>query len=163
LFPDCFVVLGFTRGIEVLTFVGSQIELPLYVGPDPEADAAQSIHPDAATGDLYVPEQLKWLVDFSQAVGAGVGLRVPFGPEQAQNGFDRLLVFGVQLSSNAQDGQLALTELFQHHAFGRSGLAVLAQGTPTHNTTDTSSGYGRLEDPELSFDDRAHAPLFTVT
>ena len=162
-FPDCFVVLGFSGGMQTLSFTGSQIKLPLYVGPDPEADPMQSIHPDAGTGDLYVPDQLKWLVDFQKAVDAGMGLKIPLSNELAQNGFDRLLVFGVQLSSNAVDGQLALTELLQHHTSGRSGLAVLAQGTPAHNTTGNSSGYGRLEDPDRSFDDRDHAPLFTLT
>lgn len=162
-FPDCFVVLGFVRGIQTLSEVGGQITLPLYVGPDPEADPAQSIHPDPATAELYVPDQLKWLVDFPAAVTAGMGIKISLSAQQAQNGFDRLLVFGVQLSGSAEDGRLALTELLQHHASGRSGLAVLAQGTPTHNTTGNSSGYGRLEDPDRSFDDRDHAPLFTVS
>jgi hypothetical protein len=162
-FPDCFVVLGFTGSVQTLFAVGGQITLPVYVAPDPEADPAESIHPDPASGDLFIPDQLKWTVDFAAAVAAGMGLRIELTAEQAQSGFDRLLVLGLQLSSSAQDGQLAFSELLQHHASGTSGLALLPQGTPTHNTADNASGFGRLEDPDASFDDRNETPLFTVT
>jgi hypothetical protein len=162
-FPDCFVVLGFTGGVQTLSAVGGPVTLPLYVGPDPEADPTEAIHPDPATGDLFVPDPLRWMVDFQAAVNAGMGLKIALTAQQAQNGFDRLFVLGLQLSASAADGQLALTELLQHHASGRSGLSLIAQGTPAHNTTGNGSGYGRLEDPDASFDDRRNAPLFTPT
>jgi hypothetical protein len=162
-FPDCFVVLGFNGGVQTLAAVGSQITLPLYVGPDPQATPAQTIHGDNATGDLFVPDQLKWLVDFPGAVAAGMGLAIDLTAEQANAGFDRLLVLGVQLSASALDAEMTLETLLGHHATGRSGLELLPQGTPTHNTTGNSSGYGRNEDPDASFDDRKNAPLFSVT
>ena len=162
-FPDCFVVVGFNGGVQTLDAVGTQITLPLYVGPDPQATPAQTIHSDPATGDLFVPDQLKWLVDFPAAVAAGMGVAIDLTAEQAAAGFDRVLVLGVQLSGSAQDGGIALGTLLGHHASGRSGLELLPQGTPTHNTTGNSSGYGRNEDPDVTFDDRKNAPLFSVT
>ena len=162
-FPDCFVVLGFNGGAQTLAAVGSQITLPLYVGPDPQAPPADTIHADDATGDLFVPDQLKWMVDFPAAVAAGMGIAIDLTADQANTGFDRLMVLGVQLSAGADDGAASLETLLGHHATGRSGLELLPQGTPTHNTTGNSSGYGREEDPDASFDDRKNAPLFSVT
>jgi hypothetical protein len=162
-FPDCFVVLGFNGGAQTLAAVGSQITLPLYVGPDPQAPPANTIHGDPETGDLFVPDQLKWMVDFPAAVAAGMGIAIDLTADQASTGFDRLIVLGVQLSASAADGAASLETLLGHHATGRSGLELLPQGTPTHNTTGNSSGYGRNEDPDASFDDRQNAPLFSVT
>ena len=156
-FPDCFVVLGYKDGQQWTSEIGGPVTLPLYVGPDPQATAAQSIHPDSATGDLVVPNELKWLVDFPAAEAAGMGVRIPLTPEQARSGFDRLLVVGVQLSADETDCGTNLGELLQHHAAGQGGLAVLAQGTPTHNTGGASSGYGRLDDPDASFRDPTSA------
>jgi hypothetical protein len=162
-FPDCFVVLGFNNSMLALSAVGTPITLPLFVGPDPSVAPDQTIHVDPATGELVVPDDLKWMVDFPAAVAAGVGLAIDLNVDQASMGFDRLLVLGVQLSASAEDGQAALAEILSHHAMSGSGLAVLAQGTPTHNTTGTGSGYSRVDDPDRSFDDRKDAPLFTPT
>ena len=72
-------------------------------------------------------------------------------------------MLGLQLSAPAGDGQAALEELLRHHAIGRSGLALVPQGTPAHNTSGTGTGYTRRDDPDQSFDDRKNAPLFTPT
>src|SRR5262249_16750386 len=77
--------------------------------------------------------------------------------------FDRLLVLGLQLGASDEDGQIALEELLRHHTVGRSGLEVLAQGTPTNNTTGAPAGSGGPDDADRSFDDRRDAPLFTAT
>jgi hypothetical protein len=164
-FPERFVVLGYNDGQQTLEAIGGVVELPLYVGPDPsadpETDPTSAIHPDG--GDLFVPDQLKWMVHFERAVAAGMGIAIDLTPTQAARGFDRLIVLGLQLSARHVDGQAALEELLRHHAVGRSGLAIVPQGTPTHNTSGTGTGYTRLDDADRSFDDRKNAPLFTVT
>ena len=53
--------------------------------------------------------------------------------------------------------------MLRHHASGRSGLTLVPQGTPTHNTTANGTGYTKLDNADQSFDDRANAPLFTPT
>jgi hypothetical protein len=160
-FPERFVVLGYIGGALMFEAVGGVVTLPLYVGPDPAADPSHTIHPEG--GDLFVPDELKWMVDFPSAVAAGMGLAVDISLDQAQRGFDRLLVLGLQLSATDADGQAALEELLRHHASGRDGLAVLPQGTPTNNTTGQSAGHTEAEDADASFDDRRDAPLFTLT
>jgi hypothetical protein len=158
-FPERFVVIGYSERQPPLQAIGGVVSLPLYVGPDPSADPAEGIHPE--DGDLFVPDELQWMVDFDRAVDAGVGIAIDLTPEQAQRGFDRLLVVGLQLSTSDTGGAAALEELFQHHASGRSGLSLVRQGTTAHNTTGTGTGYTRSDDPDQSFDDRKNEPLFT--
>jgi hypothetical protein len=162
LFPDCFAVVAYNGGREVLTEVTQPVSYPLFVGVDP-GDTADPLHVDPATGDLVVPSQLQWMVDFPTAVAAGLGIAIDLSEDQAREGFDRLLVIGLRLSADDGDGQQSLEELLTHHAQSGSGLEILAQGTPTHNTTGMGSGYSRRDDPDQSFDDRLHSPLFTET
>jgi hypothetical protein len=164
-FPERFVVIGFNGGNKTLEEMGNVVTLPLYVGPDPSAnpktDPNSVIHPDG--GDLFVPDNLKWMVDFERALEAGMALSIDLTAAQARTGFDRLLVLGLQLGSRQGDSKAALEQLLRHHAAGRSGLALVPQGTPTHNSSDASTGFTRRDDPDQSFDDRKNAPLFTPT
>jgi hypothetical protein len=161
--PERFVVLGYSGEAQTLEAVGGPVKTPLHVGPDPSVEPHETIHPEGE--ELVVPEELRWLVDFEAAVAVGMGIAIDIDPEQARAGFDRLLVFGVQLEPSAAEGRQALEELLQHHHAGLGGLEILAQGTPTHNTTGKGSGYGRGDDSdsEASFDDRKAMPLFTPT
>jgi hypothetical protein len=160
---DRFVVIGYNGGVKTMEALGGPVMLPLSVGPDPsvdpKVDPTKAIHPDGP--DLFVPDELAWLVDFDRAVAAGMGLRIQLSPQQAGTGFDRVLVLGLQLSASDGDGKTALETLLAHHYNGRSGLALVPQGTPAHNSTANATGYTRLDDPDQSFDDRKHAPLFT--
>ncbi len=158
---DRFIVLGYTGTTQTLEAIGSPVTLPLYVGPDPTADPSVGIHPEG--GDLYVPDQLSWLVDFDQAVAAGMGLKIDLTADQSRNGFDRLLVVGLELSTNEQNATAAFEELLQHHENGRSGLTLVPQGTPTHNTTGAGTGYTILDNADQSYDDLKNAPLFVPT
>ena len=164
-FPERFVVIGYVGGQPVLQAIGGLITLPLDVGPDPSADPSADpdavIHPDG--GDLYVPDQLRWMTDFDAALAAGMALSVPLTAEQARTGFDRLLVLGVQMAASEEDGAAALEQLLRHHQAGRSGLSLVPQGTPTHNTTGTGTGYTVLDDADESFEDRKNQPLFIPT
>ncbi len=53
--------------------------------------------------------------------------------------------------------------MLSDHLWGRSGLTLIPQGTPTHNTTGAGTGYTQLDNADQSFDDRKNAPLFTIT
>ena len=165
-FPDRFVVLGFNEPAEGLTqtleAVGGPVTLPLYTGPDPSADPktdpTSGIHPDGP--DLFVPDELQWMVDFDRAVAAGMALAIPLTPEQYAAGFTRLLVLGLQLGTTASDGPAALQELLAHHQWSRSGFFLVPQGTPAHNATGSSAGTTPEDDADASFDDRKNRPLF---
>ncbi len=103
------------------------------------------------------------MVDFDRAVAAGMALAIDLTPDQAANGFDLLLVLGLQLSVSPDAGAAALQELLLHHQTGRSGFALLPQGTTAHNSPGAGSGHTRIDDPDATFDDRKNLPLFTVT
>lgn len=158
---DRFVVRAYNGASQTLEAIGGIVSLPLYVGPDPTADPSETIHPNGS--DLFVPDELQWLVDFDRAVAAGMGLRINLTPEQARLGFDRLLVLGLQLSAKESDATAAVEELLMRHHYGRSGLSLVPQGTPAHNNSGTSTGYTQLDNADQSFDDRKHYPLFTPT
>jgi len=164
-FPDCFVVLGFNGSSQTLEAVGAPITLPLYTGPDPSADPnvdpTSAIHPDGA--DLFVPDQLQWMVDFDRAVAAGMALKIPLTAQQYSAGFTRLLVLGLQLSTAAKDGPAALQQLLAHHQSSRSGFSLLAQGTSTHNTAGAKAGAAPEGDADSTFNDRKNRPLFMLS
>ena len=160
-FPDRFIVLGFNGGVQTLEAVGSPVTLPLYAGPDPASDPNEGIHPDGP--DLFVPDQLKWMVDFESAVAAGMAIAIDLTPQQAVQGFERLLVLGLQLSVPEARGPAAIQELLAHHLWSRSGFSLLPQGTPAHNTTGARAAATKDTDADESFDDRQNRPLFSVT
>jgi hypothetical protein len=148
--PDRFVLIAHADS-DTVEVVGNPVRSPLHVGPDPSAPAEEQIRPD--NGGIALPDELQWLVDFDRAVDDGLGFRVDLTETQAGRGFDRLYVLGVRLSASEQDGQALLEELIAHHQYGRSGLELLAQGRPTNNTEQASSGFSRADDADASFDD----------
>ena len=92
--------------------------------------------------------------DFERAIEVGLAFKVDLTPIQASRGFERLTVLGVRISADERQGAAELERLLTHHANGRAGLKLLAQGTPTNNTEDAGSGYTRGDDPDVSFDER---------
>jgi hypothetical protein len=163
-FPDCFVVLGFNGNTQTLEAIGAPITLPLYAGPDPSADPVADptscIHRDGP--NLFIPDQLQWMVDFDRAVAAGMALAIPLTAEQYATGFTRLLVVGLQLSTAAKGGPAALQELLAHHLWSRSGFFLVPQGTPAHNASGAKAGATPEDDADTSFADRKNRPLFTA-
>jgi hypothetical protein len=163
-FPERFIVLGYNGGEQTLEAVGEVVATPIYVGPDPlidpKTDPNGAIHPE--NGDLFVPDELKWMVDFDAAVAAGLGLKIDLNRAQSEVGFDRLLVLGLQISLDEKEGKAALEELLRHHARCRANLSLAPQGVVTHNTTGKGADYATLDDADQSFDDRRNAPLFAA-
>lgn len=159
LLPDRFVFIGYRGTDAPLVALGNPVPSPLIVAPDPSAPPEDQLQHDA-DGNLVMPEELRWMSDFERAIEVGMGLRINLTEVQARAGFDRVLVVGLRLNADAQAGQTELESLLRHHAFSRTGLAVVPQGTPTNNTEQVGSGHGRLDDPDATFDDRQQ-PLFT--
>jgi hypothetical protein len=158
LLPDRLVLIA-EAGTERVEQVGEPLPSPLIVGPDPYAAAADQLHQQ--NGDLVVPDELAWMVDFERAVTDGLGFKLDLTPSQARRGFDRVYVLGIRLSADEQQGKKALETLLSHHRNGRSGLSLVPSGTPTNNTEAAGSGFSRGEDADSSFDERLQATLFT--
>ncbi|HJU91191.1 MAG TPA: hypothetical protein VJ672_17525, partial [Gemmatimonadaceae bacterium] len=148
--PEQLVLRAERAGAPVLEVVGQPIPSPLAVGPDPEATGSEQL--TQQNGVLEVPASIRWMVDFDDAVKIGMGFRVPLTPEQAAAGFDRVMVLGVRLTTDAAGGAAALAQLIEHHRFGTEGFALMRQGTPTNNTESADAANNELADSNDSFD-----------
>jgi hypothetical protein len=150
--PERFVLLGYQGTTLVINELGRLIPSPLQVGFDPSADAAHNFSP-TDSGDLNIPDELKWIVDFDQAVKKGMGFRVNL-TEATKNGVDRLLCLGVRLGADETEkgGQQLVSELFEHHFYSDKGFSLVPQGTPTNNTEEKRSGFTDVDNPGETFD-----------
>ncbi len=75
-----------------------------------------------------------------------MGFKINLNAQQAQNGFRRITVLGLRLSTDESEGQALLEELFHHHKFGKNGFQLLPQGIPTNNVEGKSSGHSTSAD-----------------
>ncbi|MGF6877241.1 hypothetical protein [Paraburkholderia sp. MM5477-R1] len=138
--PDAWTVMLFS-GTQTGTFRGSPIQTPLAVSLTPPAAALPAGSP--------VDPGLQWMVDFNAAVTAGMALKIPLTAAQRSGGFDRILVYGVR-AGDPNASQTFADLLTAHHY--TDGFALVPQGSPTNNTPDASSAFGRKDpDAELSF------------
>ncbi|QIG49955.1 hypothetical protein G5V57_20835 [Nordella sp. HKS 07] len=151
--PDHFVILGYQDGNLVFEAQGAAIPSPLIAGPDPAAPADDQLAPDV-DGNLRVPDEMRWMVDFGAAVKVGMGVKVPLDPARIDltRPLERVVAIGLRLSEDAEGGQERVEELISHHRYGRAGLALVRQGTPTNNTDDKGAGYDRSDDANAAYD-----------
>ena len=145
--PDRWVVMGYQGGRRVLLEVGSPIAKQLPVGPAFDDEPLPDVGPDR----LPLDAGMRWLVDFSTAEKVGMGIRIELPPELANPRLDTLLVFGIRTSLAAPAAANELEALLDAQRYTR-GLAFVPPGTPTNNTTESSSG--------LSLGDTSAGPAF---
>lgn len=155
--PDRWVVMGYRGNARVLSAVGRPIPKTLAAGPDPGAP------PPAETKDdtLGVDDGMRWMVDFDRAVEDGMGLRIPIASEDADAGFDRLVVLGLKAREDGTAAAEKVESLLEAQHYTDS-LSFVPQGTPSNNTAEARSGYARSE-PGLwtafAGDGNAEAPV----
>ena len=150
LLPERFVLIGTTQEGASRVEIGSPVRTPLVAGPDPNAPPDQQLKP---VGDqLQIPDELAWMFDFEKALEAGMAFRFDLTTQQAANGFERLVVLGVRLADQPQQGKQNFETLLSHHLHSRGGLEILPQGTPTNNTEQGGSGYSFRDDADATFD-----------
>jgi hypothetical protein len=161
--PERFVLLAYQDDeLDMDPKLGNLVPSKLILGPDPAADEGEDLRlatkedadadPAIDEGDLIFADHLKWMFDFDDAVAKGMGFKIDLRADQAKRGFDRILVLGLKLSADKDEGQELLEELFAQHQNSRKGLGIIKQGTPTNNTEDDNSGYSWRHDPDDSFD-----------
>lgn len=148
--PERLVLLGYNSGVKTLDVLGAAIPPDLIIGPDPDAAEADQIHIE--NGELVVPEPLRWMVDFEEALAKGMAFKINLTAEQAQRGFDQLFVVGVNISSDLENSKKKLESLIAHHQASRKGLSIVRQGTPSNNTEADPSGYTWVESADTSYD-----------
>jgi hypothetical protein len=145
--PDFWTIVA-VSGAQSFQFRGGPISDTLAVGMTPGAGALPP-------GSL-VDEGMRWLVDFDEAVKAGMALKIPLTAQQRADGFDRIFVYGLRTRGNGGED---FSELLDAHHY-TDGFSLVAQGAPTNNTPDASSAYSR-KDPEyeISFAVERGEPL----
>ncbi|HZV73694.1 MAG TPA: hypothetical protein VFF79_08270 [Conexibacter sp.] len=148
LLPERLLCVVETAGgpIEAL---GEPIPSPLHVGVDPTG--APTLRP--LDGDLELPDELRWTVDFQRAVKDGLGFKLKLSKDQWAHGADRVTVLGVRLGDDPKQARARFEQLLAHHRDGRSGLSLVAQGTPTNNTEQEGAGHTRQQEADAAFDE----------
>lgn len=144
--PDRWVILGYQSGrLSLTAWSGPRVPDPLPVGPSPAAPVSRT--------DPFQDPGIAWMVDFNAAVQAGMALSIPLNTQQAQQGFDRLIVLGLKgflaskdewLPADAQEATTRLVRLLDAQHYTR-GLAFIPQNTPTNNTGQEAAGYASLD------------------
>jgi len=155
--PDAWTVV-LVRGTQTLSQRGSPITPSLAMGITP---LNASNMPPSGTSPFPagspVDAGLQWLVDFNAALAAGMALKIALTPDQRENGFDRVFVYG--LRTGGAGGSADLGDLLDAHHY-TDGFALVPQGTPTKNTTDANSGYSRKDpDYDISYAVEREGPL----
>ncbi|MBC8086844.1 MAG: hypothetical protein H7Z40_06230 [Phycisphaerae bacterium] len=138
--PDKFVVLLYEGEKIVKEVVGNLIPDELFVGPDP-FDAKKAFQTKDAK--LGFGAEYDWTSDFTKAISAGLGFKIPLTGQQITNGFDRIMVLGLSLSADETESQAMLENLIDNHHYSPKGFSLVPQGSPTNNTDQNGSGYTR--------------------
>jgi hypothetical protein len=148
--PSAWTV-ALTAGSATRQVTGSPVTPGLAVGLDPYDGTL----PDG----LPVDAGMRWLVDFDEAVAAGMALRIPISATERDKGFDRITVSGLCDAKTDGPGDASLAALLDAHHY-TDGIAFVPQGSPTNNTSDASSAYS-VKDPgyDISFAVEREAPL----
>jgi hypothetical protein len=159
--PDRFVVTTYFGGTLAHEVAGAHIPDKLKLGPDPLAIEEQLKRKDDGSGEIEVDEQLAWMFDFEKAESVGMAVRIPLEPKHLR-GFNRVVVLGVRLSSNAEQSRQLVEALVDNHHYANEGLSLVPQGTPTNNTEESGSGFTTLDTAqEKSFEIETGRALFT--
>jgi hypothetical protein len=133
--PDRWVAIGYRGDRPRITTWGKPIPETLAVGPAPLGTPLND-----GNGLPPIDEGMRWMTDFDAAEAVGMGLRIPLSDEDAQAGFDRVVVLGTKASWDAVTTATRLAQLFDAHHYTGS-LAFTGQNVPTNNSAEASSGY----------------------
>jgi hypothetical protein len=147
LLPDTFTVFGYKGDTLVFSKTGLPVRQGLAVSPNPTEPAATQLKINEATGSLNMPPALRWLTDFTEAVTAGMGIRVTL-QDGFRDGVDRIVVLGLREQATPQQSAAAFAGLLTDQLRSPSGFSLLPQGTPTNNTEERPAG----QDPRTEAD-----------
>ena len=137
--PDRFVAIGQKNGVEIFRKWGGPVADLLAVSPafDP------LLVDDPDNHDPFGKDRA-WMVDYPAALAAGMAITVTQADlkngAQMSGRIDRLVVLGVDWTQTPESAAELVASLFDSHQHS-SGLAFLAQGTPTNNTASARAGF----------------------
>ncbi|HEC66832.1 MAG TPA: hypothetical protein ENI23_16275, partial [bacterium] len=144
--PDVFCVRLYRNSDLVFQKPGNLIEHPLHFGPTPDPDSVDD-------EILFFDDQSKWVIDFEEAVNKGMAVKVTEDDiENLEEGFSRVIVIGLKLTTDWDMNKQYLEQLFENHRY-TNGLGFAKQGTPTNNVAGIEeSAYSRGDDPDMSWE-----------
>jgi hypothetical protein len=156
--PDKFVFMCYTGDAKAHEVVGGLIPDELIVGPDP-MDANSFV---TAGNNLTFGPDFDWASNFDKAIAVGMGVKITLTPQEAANGFDKVLVLGLNLSTDETVSQQNLQDLIDNHHYSPQGFSLLPQGSPAKNADPSGSGFSK-SDPfnTISYFVETGKPLFT--
>ena len=133
LLPDRWCAVGFLANVRSFVAWGGEVRTPLHCAPD----VADLVPYDDADDALGVDAGMAWMVDYEQALAAGMAITVDVSDVAIGEEGLSLLVAGV---GGTGGDDAALLSLLEAHYY-TDGLDVLAQGTPTNNTDEAAAGW----------------------
>lgn len=148
--PDRFVVITKRGDAYRQIKVGRAIPRNIQVGINPAEHEADQFQ-DTLDGGLDVPEKIRWMYNFEDAVANGMAVRVPLQKEDFEEGFTFVMAYGVYThegvspENKPMKGQAAINSLFTGHLYTDGGLEYLPVGTATNNTDHVKSPYQTLD------------------
>ena len=138
--PTSWILLGYKNN-QLIVNVKGGAEIR-----DPLARTQLNPSPSATLDEIGLDKGMKWMVDFSAAEEAGMGIRVKLSKEQATEAWTSCWCLASEISRRMRnDSTTRLTELFNAHHY-TNGLSFIKPGTPSNNTAETPSGFSS-EDP----------------
>jgi hypothetical protein len=155
--PDRFVLIGLTGEARLEQPFPNAVANPLILGPNP-----QNLEDDLNQqgGDLVLGEDFDWIANFDKAIQVGMAMRLSLSQPFATQGFDRLMVLGIRVSSAAADHKQLLEELIENHRYSPEGMSFLAQGTPTNHTAEMRAGFSTDDaEGDASFETETQPPI----
>ena len=137
LLPDRWYVI-MRRTIEYVTRVWSApVQANLSMAPN-----LVNLEDTKDVRELLKKQNLWWMVDFDEAVAAGMGVRIPWDAT-IKDPVSELLVIGVRDGKSKTTDEM--NQLLQAHRF-TEGLEFIPQGTPTNNTETVKAGFKETPD-----------------
>ncbi len=138
LLPDRFTAIAF-QGADRSQATGAPIVPELITGLLAD-DGSERVN----VNGVSVPQGAEWVVDFNQALTAGMAINLPL--KKSGVAIEHLYVCGVRSSLDPLQAEQELAALFTAHRCSR-GLAFLPQGTPTNNTETDRSAWQQRPQP----------------
>jgi hypothetical protein len=138
LLPDRFEVSAYNGDELAWRVTGEKIPETLALGFTPP-----KIDPAPRKDDLPWDAASRWLVDFDEALKAGMAVKVHL--DEAES-FELITAVGVRGGDDPTTGSERWDEALRAHQYTH-GLAVLPPDTPTNNTPATRSGWRSRPEP----------------
>ncbi len=136
LLPGRWTIVGYRGDVQVLRVTSTPVRHPLSAGLTPVESQLDDPPPDDRQASLEIDDELRWLVDYDEAVAAGMAITITTDDDRdLMSGYDRLVVTGVDHRRTPDAAAAELERVLAAHAF-TDGAGFVIPGTPTNAAAD---------------------------